>query len=295
MRWGIRIALACALSACALAAHAGGSGSRADVRKTAVSTMLVTGSVDIATDGTVSAHRLDQPEKLPEVVRELVDRVVPQWQFEPVEIDGRVVKARAKMGVRVTATYLDGENYRLRVTNASFGEEAETGGKVVKSGIDLTPPVYPMAAAESNISGSVYLILKIGRGGRVEDVVAEQTNLTVLGNERQMRISRNILEKASIAAARKWTFDTSVLGLADAPFWSVRVPIAFQLYDGSKKSSDDDLKTAYGTWEAYIPGPKNPVPWLDAEQNRQSPDALIAGTAYPVGRGPKLLTPLDQG
>jgi hypothetical protein len=74
----------------------------------------------------------------------------------------------------------------------------------------------------------------------------------------------------------------------------VRVPASFALCD-SRSECGKTMEPAYGTWETYVPGPKKSVPWLSDEQNRHNPDAMVAGTAQPVGSGPKLLTPLGQG
>ena len=82
--------------------------------------------------------------------------------------------------------------------------------------------------------------------------------------------------------------------LADEPFWSLRVPVAFKLC-GDRSSCTDSGDQSYGRWEGYIPGPKNRVPWVDDEVNAQSPDAMIAGGYYPVGGGPRLITPPTQG
>ena len=68
-------------------------------------------------------------------------------------------------------------------------------------------------------------------------------------------------------------------------YWVVRVPVVFSL-DGAR-----DAKTAYGRWEAYVPGPRNPNPWKQGDEGSAfSPDALVPGQAYLAGSGLKLLT-----
>ena len=284
------IALLCGL----LAGSVSAGTSRADVRKTIESSLLVTGSVDIGGDGAVIAHRVDHPEMLPQAVRDLVARTVPKFRFEPPVVDGRpVAKGRAKMGLRVVATPHENGDFRIRLANASFGAQAEPDSKDKLLPHKMTPPVYPAVAYQMNVSGTVYLVLKIGGEGKVEDVAVEQTNLTVLGNERQMRRSRAMLETTSTAAARRWEFDTTVWNAPESGgFWSVRVPVAFTLRDSMDR---EPSATPYGRWEAYVPGPKHRVSWLSDEENRRSPDAMVAGVAQPVGSGPKLLTRLGEG
>lgn len=259
------------------------------VRKTVENSMLVTGSIDIAPDGTVSRYVLDQPEKLPKAVGELVAKVVPALRFEPVRVDGKPAKARAGMGLRVVARQQDGGDYSLRVASANFGDQAGAKGEDVTAR-DMQPPRYPEAAYRSGISGTVYSVLKIDPSGAVAEVSVEQTNLTVIGNERVMARARELLEKATLATARKWRFDVPTQGPnANQPYWKMRVPVDYRLTDGP----GGDGKTPYGKWEAYVPGPKHRIPWLSDEENRKRPDAMVAGTPYPVGSGPKLLTPLQ--
>ena len=136
--------------------------------------------------------------------------------------------------------------------------------------------------------GTVMLLVKVGRDGRVADVIAEQTNLTVIGTARAMNQLRDILAKASVRNAKRWTFTPPTTGEAkDRDFWTVRVPVRYAF---------EDSRERYGRWSAYIPGPRQRAPWKTGE------DALVAGTdllpeggVYMVGRaqeGPRLLTPL---
>src|SRR3546814_5245786 len=67
------------------------------VRKQVEVTMLLTGTIDIEHDGSVSGYALDQPEKVPDYVASLLDRRVAAWQFEPTVHDGRAVAVRSPM------------------------------------------------------------------------------------------------------------------------------------------------------------------------------------------------------
>jgi hypothetical protein len=285
MKPRIWILLGLSLALLAPVLPVGADTSRQAVRDSVEMSMLVTGSVDIDADGHVIGHTLDQPDKLPLVVRKLIDEVVPQWRFEPVKLGPGTNRGRARMGLRVIAKKTAPDSYSLRIGGASFGAEGGVEGKTITSR-SMRPPQYPQGAARARVSGTVYLILKIGREGAVEDAFAEQVNLTVLGNERQMTQGRKLLSDASTLAARRWRFNVPTQGdLADDPAWFVRVPVAF-MFPGTAKSG-------YGEWLAYVPGPRNQAPWR-TEQDAAA-DALIAGEVYPVGSGPKLLTPLAQG
>jgi hypothetical protein len=270
----------------------------AAVRKRAESSTLVTGSIDIERDGSVGGHRLDRPEQLhPQVVR-LINQAAPHWRFEPVLIDGKPVQARAKMSVRVILNK-QGENeqgeeqYRLRIGGASFGDAHGVKGETVTAADMKSAPAYPKSAWQAGIQGTVYLVLKIDRDGKVVDAVDEQVNLTVLGNDQQMTQGRAVLARAARVAAKRWRFDVPILGpQAGREFWSVRVPVAFALCDDAGPCRTEP---EYGSWQTYIPGPKNRVPWITDEESRAGSDALVAGVAHPIGSGPKLLTPPTQG
>ena len=262
------------------------AGTKADVRKTIEHSMLVTGTIHIGTDGTVVAHHLDNAEKLPPPVRDLIAKALPIYRFEPIKIDGQVVKARAKLGVRVVAKQIEEGKYQLRIGGVSFGDEGGDERESVNP-IKMTPPIYPPAAYVSGTRGTVYLLLKIGQDGKVQDLAAEQVNLKVLGNERKMEQARKVLADASVEAARKWTFNVPTRGPQVAePFWSVRVPVDYMFHE--------DRQVGYGQWEAYVPGPRHTPVWAE-DESLQSPDAMIAGMLYTSGAGPKLITPVPQG
>src|SRR3546814_11629703 len=53
------------------------------VRKQVEVTMLLTGTIDIEHDGSVSGYALAQTEKVRDYVASLPDRLLGAWQFEP--------------------------------------------------------------------------------------------------------------------------------------------------------------------------------------------------------------------
>lgn len=292
---GIRAIAATLLGAMALASSttAFAATSTALVRKSVEMSMLVTGTIDIGADGSVIKYSLDQPDKLPPAVKALAEQGVPSWRFEPVMVDGEVVSARAKMGLRVVANKQDNGNYTVGIRSTSFGDEGGAKGETVTA-VKMAPPRYPEAAYMSGVQGTVYLILKIGRNGKVEDLQSQQVNLRVLGNASQMQRARDLLARAATTGAKGWTFAPPTKGAAVAePFWSLRVPVNFELLDAGETKSKAE---AYGGWQAYVPGPHTEASWTNDEEAKTSPDALVAdGSAYPVGKGPRLLTPLKQG
>lgn len=284
--WLVAAALALALAP--LMALAAGPGA---VRKQVESSMLVTGEVVITADGRVDTIALDQPEKLPTGIVDFVQGQVRQWTFEPVLREGRAVPARSRMSVRVVGRKIDKDSVSIAIRNAAFPGPAPAEGESVSSR-SMRPPSYPRAAASGGATGTTYLALKIDRDGKVADVIVEQVNLTVVASENEMVKLRQLFANASLAAARKWTFRPPTTGeLAGAEYWSARVPVDYRL-DGQRP------RTGYGSWQSYVPGPRQSIPWQeDPESASFSPDALADGGVYLAGAQNqlRLLTALDEG
>lgn len=248
--------------------------------------MVVTGSINVEPDGSVSGYKLDRPEKLPQGVVDLVAKAVPAWRFEPVLVDGKAVAAKAKMSLRATARKLGPERYEVGIRSANFGGEALPGESVKSK--SMTPPSYPIDMARKGVSGTAYVVLRIGRDGHVEDAVAEQVNLKTLGSTREMSSWRDAFAKSALAAARKWTFVPPTKGEdVDDDYWQVRVPVDYQMgYERVAK---------YGQWDAYLPGPRMSAPWQEPELSASAPDAVDGSGVYSLRQSLHLLTPLGNG
>ncbi|MCI2245041.1 energy transducer TonB [Xanthomonas sp. PPL568] len=287
-RWSALVALLLAFAA--VAADGVGPGA---VRKQIESSMLVSGTIDIEPSGKVSALALDQQERLPKGVVDFVRSTVMQWTFAPGMRDGKPVPARAPMTLRLVAKRQQGDDYQVEIRGADFSHYDPNDRSVVTS-IQMKPPAYPEAAYSVGAAGSAYLVLKVGRDGRVADAAVEQVNLRVVASERQMQQLRDVLGKSALGAARKWTFRPPSEGKdVDAPYWTVRVPVDYALLDQSRQGAP----SAYGRWMSYIPGPRQRAPWITSEDATGfSPDLLPAGGVYMAdGAGPRLLTPLQGG
>lgn len=263
------------------------------VRQEVESSLLVEGTIHIERDGSVSAMILDHEDKLPSGVVTFVRNAGRRWRFEPVVRDGAVVKVSAPMSVRVVAKKLEGGQYQVSLVGASFERYDRDDPHGVRS-VRMDPPCYPEQAFRAGASGSVYLLVKVGRQGQVEDAIAEQVNLRVLGNEGELRLLRNMFAKSAIAATRNWSFRVPTEGeAAEKPFWNVRVPVTYSM--GAE--ANDGLDGSYGKWISYIPGPRQKAPWVeDKEAAGFSPDTLKEGGVYMAdSQGPRLLTSLQGG
>ncbi|WP_202839743.1 energy transducer TonB [Luteimonas saliphila] len=297
----------CLLFVLSLAAGAVQAAGVAAARKQIEASMLVTGRVTITLDGAVAGWTIDEREKLPEVVANLVDAAVPGWRFEPIVVDGKPAHGSARMSLLLVANRFEDGRFRVSIRDGYFGREAvniaaqlaregagaaddAAGASDQLSALDLQPPAYPMRALAGGAHGTVYVVVKVNRDGRVEDAAVEQVNLRVVGSGVELARMREILAKPALAAARKWTFRPPSTGeWADDESWTARVPVDYRFYDSRP--------AGYGQWEAYVPGPRSPVPWqmesLDGFEI--APDALIAGQVHQAGTGLKLLTPIGGG
>lgn len=266
------------------------------VRRQVEASMLVTGSIEVDAQGKVTGFSLDEKEKLPAGVVQLLGNAVPAWRFEPVLVAGQPASVSTDMSVRLVAKKLDDGNYTIGIRSAGFGDRA--GGHAKKIMLEperkdemeacpsMRPPNYPGSAVRAGVASNVYLLLKTGRDGRVVDVIAEQVNLKIVSDERSMDRWRKLFADASLAQARKWCFQPSDKDANDdgAAFQVMRVPVTFHL----------DSLPRYGQWEAYVPGPRQPSPFPELEEGVGfSPDTLMPGRAYLAGSGLKLLTDLS--
>ena len=134
------------------------------------------------------------------------------------------------------------------------------------------------------MSGTVYLVMRVNRQGKVENAVAEQVNLHTRTSEARVGFLREVLADAAIREARKWTYNLPATGkhVADS-YWNIREPVMFTLVPG-----EDD----YGKWEVYVPGPRQPMPWLNDKQVDISPDTVPAGSISQTTSSLHLATPL---
>jgi len=290
MRSSLFLALALAVAGGGALIDTADAQTAREVRKQAEASMTLSGVIDIGREGQVEGFQLDHREKVDPGVAGFVDKAVQGWRFEPTLVDGKPVPARTAVRLRLIAGNMEGDSMQVRVADARFGKIGESSEP---STDDVTAaktraPVYPPQAVSIRGQGTVLLLVKVGRDGKVADVIAEQTNLTVVGSERAMNQLRDVLAKASVRNARDWTFNPPTTGEdKDRDFWTVRVPVNY---------SFDKQSERYGRWAAYIPGPRQQAPWKTGEETLVAgTDLLPEGGVYMVGRapeGPRLLTPL---
>ena len=264
-----------------------------DVRQRVQASMLVTGSIVVAPDGSVSSYTIDHAEKLPPVVVGLIDKGTKSWIFAPVLIDDRAVAARANMSLRIVAKPEGKDEYAVSVEGAQFGKDKNDEGGDVELGKTITyethpSPHNPQSAVSAGVWGTVYLRVLVNSQGRVANAIAEQVNMGVVASDLELDRWRRVLAGASLEAVRRWTFRTPTEGReATKDHWETRIPVSFSLEGRTPRES-------YGKWDAYVPGPKQTVPWRESsEESTGAADAIADGGLYQIGSGLQLTTPLN--
>lgn len=260
--------------------------------------MLVTGKIAVDAAGKVTSFELDAPDQLPEAVVTVVGNTVPGWLFAPKRTDGKPVNVIADMSMRIVAIRLGNDRYAVRIHSAWFGDSAEKlpsaqSGKSQspvhkRCKVGRAPPAYPQAAAQAGVTATVYLSLMAGLDGTVQDVVAEQVNLSRARDEATMEKWRRMFADVAVNQARKWCIEppagTDPHYVGGVPVHLTRVAMVFLF--GTKP---------YGQWEAYISGPRHAVPWQQDEDTPSSLEAQVPGRVYGASSGLKLLTELPGG
>lgn len=280
------LVLATIAAVLAAPAHAGRRDSVADADG-AIHAMLVRGSIDVGPDGKVQQYTIEDADAYTPAIREMLERVIPAWTFRPPEGDGAPHAVHSSMFLRLQARPAGDGQFKVDIASAAFrgGPAAVKTDALVSR--QMAPPRYPLDELHAGVGAQVIAALRIGRDGRVEEVVIEQTNLAQTGSKRAMAQWRRDFEREVLTAAARWRFAPPTTGPdAGRDYWSVRIPSVFTAGTAAK---------ATGHWQNFVPGPRHPVPWATQEELANAADALPDSGIFPMTPVLQLLTPLHQG
>lgn len=264
----IVIGLLCALISCTALAG------RDAASKRPGASMLVTGWIEINPNGDVRTYLIDDPNKVPPIVLQVIQKTVPAWKFQ-VDVKPAAI-TKAQMNLRIVATPIGEKGFSVGVAGVDFGKsDYGTAGELTRK--EIKSPRYPYRALESRVTGVVYLLLRVGRDGKVQDVAPEQINLTSNVNESLRGMFRKNLADAALQAAKTWTFNVPTKGdNANFPYWYARTPVQFSINDASSNSPSPSEQ--YGSWQGYFPGPRLLIPWVqDRASLSAAPDSVPEG------------------
>lgn len=248
-----------------------------DLRNQVVGSMRLTGTLAIDADGMVTGYTIDHSEKVPAEVLRLVARYVPRWRV----VDSANGPGNKRFGVRVMATPRGDDYFALSLVGASILEKRRPEDTITTDG-RLRRPEYPRSLARVGASGTVYVVVKVGRDGEVTDLVIEQVNLNVVGPPAKVVEAQADFAAHTAAAARKWRFRLPKTGPnAGQPYLVVRVPVEYSIMK----------PLGYAEWEYYVPGPRRLVPWM--QEDGMALGAGEAGVPQILGTGPRIATSLE--
>jgi TonB family protein len=258
------------------------------LRELAEASLMVEGKVLLNPDGTVASYTLREPEKLPEPVVDLIQQSLPSWKLQFYRTP--VAPVEESMTLRIVAKDIDRKHTTIRIAGAQFQDESEPKRESIHS-LTRVQPTYPRRSREDGMSGTVYLLVRVGPDGKVLDAAAEQVNLHRYTQQNMLDIYRKDLASAAVKAAAQWTFSVPSEGpSAKLPCWYVRMPVHFHI---TNSGYDEHNGSQYGSWEIYVRGPRETIPWVqDKLLLAQSPDATPDGTLHQLGSGAELMTPL---
>ena len=272
MGWGLLAVLASGV-------HAG------SVRTDVEASMVLTGTVDVNPDGSLHGYTIDRRDKVPPEIVAVVDKNIARCTFKLSAPVTDVV--HMKMSLLLLAKPVGEGKFAVTVSGASFGDNDGHNGEAVSYRTHDPAPTYPRAAIDARVSGTVFLLLRIGRDGLVQEAVAEQVNLDQYGTASEMRLYRKVLADAALQAGQKWTFNPPTRGKGvNDPYWQARVPVQFSLLNFGERPKDD-----YGHWHGYIPGPRQTPSWISQTLLGEAPDAMPGDGLHAGNAMLRLATP----
>lgn len=226
-------------------------------------TLDASGRITIAADGSVSDYALQ--DQLDESIAGLVDKTVRNWHFEPILVDGRPVIATTNMHLELEALPRDGDEFVLRVADVDFGGSTK---------VSHDPPQYPRDALDDRIGAKVTLVVQVDATGKVERLHVERVSLSEDSSDMRERFWRERFAKATLAAAKDWTFKNNEV-IDGTPLATIlRIQVAYQINNSSQPEGSGHWVASQG----FIPGPYHPIPWpLANSVSAAQPGALAQG------------------
>lgn len=199
-------------------------------------------------------------------------RAIRGWTFEPVEIDGVVVRAKAHFRMTGFGRPIDDSDaVQLGIGNVWFLDPpAKDGGAAQRPGQPLRPPSYPTSAAAAAYGASVNLLLSIAEDGSVADagvvgLALDTWHIDARG--RAENFAESFAERA-LRAAREWSF-AGHPGVT--PGCTVIVPVVFL---PPQRPRDG--------WRPRIPIDVTLLPWMVAA--KQEAITMTASGVAPASR-----------
>ena len=271
--------------------------SMSEIRHKLEYSLLVKGEIETRAQGEVSSVNVDKRDKFPPGLVDYVKQQVSGWKFEPALVAGKPAHTRRSMSLVVVARKFPDKGVAIGIRDASFGpQQLKEDGFIYA--LSQKQPVYPSSMRAKGVAGTVYVLVRVGRDGKVQDAVVERVNLRVLAKEHVMESWRAALSGAALEAVKEWTFIVPTKGpYGDAPFWPAWAPVNFEIKNAKGaviNAPANAVQEGYGKWKTYVRGPRQSISWLLENRPGFSSDSLEEGGVYVAENdtGPKRLAPL---
>lgn len=271
-----RFRMVCLVWMAALLPFAALAGDSADAPRKEAS-LLLTGSITVAPDGSVSKYSIDHADKVPEGAMGMIRNLVPAWRFVPTRRDGKAVSVRADMSIRLLARKMDGDKYGIGIADANFTDPNAVLPELTSSAAAIK---YPPAAIRQRLEATAYVLMQIDAKGKVVQSAIEQINLRADGSKGQMRRWRELFARSVESYMERIQFRVPSEALNKEGFVVARWPVTFVLGRSSEK--------VYGKWTSYMPGPRKSVPWAGEDQAADRADMVPPGSMQMLAGEPFL-------
>jgi hypothetical protein len=164
------------------------------------------GTLTIEPDGRVSEVSLSEALKPP--LRALYEDAIRAWTFQPVEVDGQVVRALGHMRLDLYMEIRGSALVSAGITKVDFVDPPSGATGPRPGERRLTPPRYPPSLAARGMGGRVELLVETDAAGRVTRVATRGGVLHARAEGAEPGAVRRAfaeLAEASERAAKRWT------------------------------------------------------------------------------------------
>lgn len=234
--------------------------------------LQVAGEVGVGPDGKVFAT--DIKTIVTPQVKDLIEKTVRGWQFEPVLVDGKPGHVKTSMNLTLLAKKSE-EGYQLQVEHVRFYS--------ARSKVRMIPPHYPFEPSRAGVGADVLLAVRVNAQGKVVDVAAVETSLPYRNvSAKVVRSWGKYFEKAAIEAAKDWEFAPARAELGEMADATLIVPVSYRMGDMPSEG-----------WQNNSEGGRRQIPWLAAESQQFDPEGLGQGESLALNQHIKLATKVE--
>ncbi len=218
-------------------------------------TMVLRGSLRVDAARGVGSYAIDQVDQVPPEVQAFLARQIADWRIDVAAGAELPPEAVLRFTVMVRASPAGDGLHRLWLDGVHVDEALPASQRVAIERRRL--PTYPTAMARIGGSGVVYMLVLLDAQGRVDDVFAEQVDLTTLPARPEDVVQHQLEFIAhAAAAARQWRFSMPKEGPYAGKPLAVRVPVDFTMTERAQVPD-------YGQWQFLVRGVRRAPPWSE--------------------------------